>query len=139
MTNPGDQYFERKPGFSPEARGLVAEMETLTGADQRFNHADIPTEVALHLIKQGEIESLAHFELLLRQMDSRVHFVAVPLDFYGSEWLGKTRGIGQNSQVEHTLWVGVNGEAETAQMMERLGVTPDQNLANLTTTGVLVA
>lgn len=119
---------------------IVGRMELLMGTDQRYNHAGVPQQVALDLMKVGRMESFAQFETWLRQLDSKIHFVAVPLEFYGLEWVDKTKyPLDRHGTPEYTMWVGVNGEREAEWMLRRLGITEQENRQRLLTTGILMA
>lgn len=107
-------------------------------SDRRYNHAGVPTQVAIDLIKAGMVTSLAKFEGWLRELDSRVHFIGVPLDFYGPKRADKTVNPFDPEDVpEYTLWTGVNGGEEAAAMLGQLGITPEENSQRLLSAGVL--
>lgn len=94
-------------------------------------------------MEAGELADLTDFEHWLRDCGSRVHLAAVPLDFYGSDWIGKTRYIdfqeGKEGNPDYILWIGVNGPQEATDLLVSLGVTPEGNLDRLARAGMLVA
>ncbi|HEX8762919.1 MAG TPA: hypothetical protein VF733_04140 [Candidatus Saccharimonadales bacterium] len=128
------ERFNQRP-CPPEVRGFVSRMEELMREPQ-YNHAGIPAQVAIDLQRAGYVASFAHFETCLREMGSRVHFLAVPLDFYGEQYT-TTYPLGREDQPEYTLYAAVNGAEEAAQMLERLGITAEENVARLENAGVL--
>lgn len=103
------------------------------------NHAGTPGMLALELWKSEKISSLATFESWLRQMHTRVHFVAVPLDFYGDANPGTTTYMEcREGDPEYTTWIGVNGDDEAQEMLEHLGLSEEENLQRLETTGMIM-
>lgn len=128
------ERFNQHP-CPPEVRGVIAQMEELM-CQRQYNHAGVPTQAAIELQGAGYVTSFAHFEACLRQMGSRVHFLAVPLDFYGSRF-ATIYPLGRTDPPEHSLYVAVNSADEAAQMLERLGVTSEENVARLENMGVL--
>lgn len=122
----------------PDVVGLLARMEAIMSTDRQYNHAGVPTQIAIDLMRSGRVSSFTEFERWLRETGSRVHLVAVPLDFYGPEWEGNTaRPIDTAEEPQYTLWTGVNGPQEAAQMLTRLGITEQENGQRLSTAGVL--
>lgn len=119
----------------PQVRGTIARMEEFMRQSE-YNHAGTPTQIAIELQRIGQIESFAHFETCLREMDSRVHFLAVPLDFYGDQY-GVAYPLDRDGQPEYALYAAVNGADEAKQMLESLGITAAENKARLKNTGVL--
>jgi len=105
------------------------------------NTAQYPSMLITNLMEHGCVDSFSQFEGWLRDMDSRVYLVAVPLDFYGPTWQDKTKYhpyMGEKTgDPENTLWVGVNGLPEAEQLLHRLAITPAENLEMLHRTGVL--
>lgn len=121
-----------------EMRTAITRMDGLMSSDPRYNHAGIPAQIALDLIKDGAVTSFSEFETWLREMGSDVHFVAVPLDFYGPSWAHKTvNPFNTTNAPEYTLWTGVNGEAEAAAMLATLEISVEENSQRLLTAGIL--
>lgn len=133
----GRGEFSNSP-CPPEVRTIIDRMGAIMSTDRRYNHAGVPTQIAIDLIKAGMATSFAEFEGWLRELDSRVHFIGVPLDFYGPKWADKTvNPFDPEDMPEYTLWAGVNGEEEATAMLEQLGITPDENSQRLLSVGVL--
>jgi len=124
-----------QPPCPPEVRGYIARMEEIMG-DQRFNNAAVPTQVALDLMRAGVISSFTQLEACMREAGSRVHFLAVPLDFFGDQYV-TTYPLGQEGEPEYTLYAAVNGAGEAADMLQRLGITAEENAARLGSAGIL--
>ncbi|HEY4963333.1 MAG TPA: hypothetical protein VIH90_01415 [Candidatus Saccharimonadales bacterium] len=129
---------QSKTPCPPEIRAIISHMDDLMSSDRRYNHAGVPTQIAVDLIKEERATSLSEFEGWLREMDSRAHFVGVPLDFFGEAWSDKTVNPFATTDIaEYTLWVGVNGDIEASELMERIGISPEENSIRLLTTGIL--
>ena len=95
-----------------------------------------PTQLAIDLLRADYITSLAQFEACLRTAESRVHFLAVPLDFFGSQY-ETVYPVKREEKPQYSLYVAVNDADEAAQMLERLGITARENAVRLENTGVL--
>lgn len=128
------ERFNQRP-CPPEVRGFISHMEGLM-CEPQYNHAAIPTQVAIDLQRAGYVTSFAHFETCLREIGSRVHFLAVPIDFFGDQYT-TAYPLGREDQPQYTLYAAVNGADEAAQMLERLGITAEENVARLENAGVL--
>ncbi len=123
-----------------DVKGVIASMEEAMYSKPALNHSGTPAEVASKLIDSGLVDSLQEFEEWLRENDSRVHFVAVPLDHFGETWSQSTKYIEPTRVKEdpqYTLWIGINGAAESAALLRELGATPKENLRKLGSTGML--
>lgn len=128
-----------EPKCLSEIRGFIAGMEELMNSRQEYNNAAIPSQIAVDLINEDILTSLSQFETLLRNMGSRVHFIAVPLDFYGPHWASRTKYPNHvEGDPEYTLWVGVNGDKEAEEQLSHLHISPEDNLQRLLRTGILV-
>lgn len=137
MDNPDRFAYEESAPCPPDIRGAIACMEERM-LDPQNNNASFPILLAVNLITVGQLQSLPQFEAWLREMDSKVYLMAVPLGFYGPDYVDRTRYPGKaDSEPEYTLWAGVNGEAEAREMLARLGVTPHENMRRLHATGVI--
>ena len=103
------------------------------------NHAGTAAMLAVELWRAEKISSLATLEKWLRQMQSSIHFVALPLDYYGDAKPGATTTyMGcKEGEPEYTVWIGVNGADEANAMLDTLGITQEENLERLQTTGML--
>jgi len=112
-------------------------MEQLMREPQ-YNHAGIPNTLVHELGKANKIDSYAQFERCLREMGSRVHLFAVPLNFYGDQFVVQyPKGLEKDSEPEHAIYIVVNGAEEAQQMRQQLAVTSEENLRRLETTGSL--
>lgn len=133
MPNPR----EDRPGICPpEVRGYISQMEEIMRTPQ-YNHAGVPSQLAIDLWRSGAINSFAQFEACLRQMRSRVHFIAAPLGFHGSQYETTYPHGLSAGKPEYTLHVAVNGAAEASETLAQLSLTPEENVRRLRTTGVL--
>ena len=120
--------------YPPALRSYIARMEEIMQTPG-YNHSGVPTQMAIDLMQAGIIDSFAQFEACMRDVGSRVYFLTVPLDFYGGRH-PVTHPSGQEGEPEYALFVAVNGAEEAAQMLEHLGITPEENAARLISTGV---
>lgn len=123
-----------------DVRAIITGMDNLMGRDRRYNHAGVPGQIIKELLEARMTTSLAEIEGWLREMGSKIYLVAAPLDHYGADWADKTAYfdfLDRTDSPEFTLWVGVNGEAEATELLDRLSLTPDENLARLHSTGFL--
>lgn len=120
-----------------DIRGYIAFIEDLMSR-QEFNHAGTPSQAAIYLWQQGGINSLADFEAHLRDVGSRVHFIAVPLDYFGDEFDTIYPVTNRESNPEYSLYVAVNGVIEASQMLQKLKITMKENQERLAVTGILV-
>jgi hypothetical protein len=132
-----------RPCCSPYMRGLISNMDQNMSIHQSCNHAGYPMTLITNLMKEGSVESFSQFEGWLREMDSRVYLVAAPLDVFGSRWRDKTKYqsyMGAKiGEPEYTLWVGVDGSLGSRQLLQYLAMSPEENLARLDRTGIVVA
>jgi len=119
----------------PKVWRYVSRMEELM-REPRYNNAGVPTQIAVDLMRAGIISSFTQFEDCMRKAGSRVHFLAVPLDFFGDQYV-TTYPLEREGEPEYTLYTAVNGAEEAAQMLQRLGMTAEENLSRLDNTGVL--
>ncbi|MCA9327460.1 hypothetical protein KDA14_02940, partial [Candidatus Saccharibacteria bacterium] len=131
MTNPGE--FAHSRPYPPELVGVVSRMEQIL-ASPSYNHAAVPTQVAVDSMRHGMVASFAGFEHCLRDVGSRVHFVAVPLDFFGQQYRSVYPVNRLDEAPEHTLYVVMNGEGEAQELLGNLGVMQAQNLEHLVNT-----
>lgn len=130
---------QAQPNCPLEARDAITLMERYM-AIPAYNHAGTPTAVAVELMGTGLAKGFDDVESWFRQTDSRVHFIAVPLDFFGSQYTTSFLPVQERTDnPTHTLYAAVNGEDEAAELMKRLETTPEENLERLKTTGVLTA
>ena len=158
-------HDERQPEpeapVAPEVRGFISQMEEAMHRPE-YNTAVVPMQLAVELWRMDKISSLAEFEKGLREMDSRVHFIAMPREALKEKWafipvndwdevVPEAEQPAQTSSYQviypsevknegepgYWLWVAVNGSEEAAKMRERLGVTEEENAHRLKTTGVL--
>lgn len=120
-----------------DIRGYIAFIEDLMSR-QEFNHAGTPSQAAIYLWQQGGINSLADFEAHLRDVSSRVHFIAVPLNYFGDDFNTIYPPNTGEGEPEYTLYVAVNGSVEAAEMLQRLQITEKENQERLAVTGILV-
>lgn len=139
MGNPEDQPTAQ--AVPPEVRGYIVRMEELMMLRQ-YNHGGFPVQLAVHLGKRGLIDSFAQFETVLRQLGSRVYFIAVPLDYYVASDEGvQLRTVypfgHEGEDPEYTLYTAVNGAQDASDMLARLSITAGENLHRLETTGIL--
>jgi hypothetical protein len=129
------EHFKRQ-SYPPEVRGYISGMEELM-REPEYNHAGTPTQLAIDLWRAGCISSFAQFEGCLRDMGSRVHFLAVPLDYFGDQYVTVYPGGVAEGEPEHTLYAAVNGSEEAQQMLTHLGITAEENVTYLAHTGVI--
>jgi len=126
----------------PEVKGMISFVDDLMSKDPRYHNAGTPGQVIQELMEAGLVSDFVEFEGWLRECDSRVHLVAVPLDYYGGEWSDKSKYVAfQGDKVgdpEFTLWIGVNGAPEADDILRALGITAEENLDRLQRTGILV-
>ena len=120
----------------PEVIGHINDMRRYM-KKREYNHAGTPTQFAIELMKAGLIDSFVDFEKCLRAAGSRVYFIAVPTDYFGADYkVGYP--LGREGDPDFVLYAAVNGSKEAAAKLEEIGVTPEENLVRLETTGVLV-
>lgn len=137
-------YGEQEPGLHEvqsvpsDVRGALLMMEYAMNTYPQFNHAGMPSNVLADLARQGKVHSVAEFESWLRHLESNVHFVAVLPDFFetGPE-IGVLNIFNSSATPEYVAWVGVNGPEEAAEMLARIGITPEENLLRLQDAGFL--
>lgn len=147
--------------LTPEVRGFIAQLDTIMLRPE-YNNPIPSMQLAIELWRMGKISSLSQFEKGLREMDSKVHFIAMPKEALNEKWafvpVNEWEELMHEAQVPaqmnkyqvvyppnitvegepgYWLWVGVNGSEEAAKMRERLGVTEEENAQRLKTTGVL--
>lgn len=114
----------------------IYSMELYMGIP-KYNNATTPSQLAIDCMNKGYLQSFGEFEDHLRTAGSRVHFIAVPLDYFGDAY-ETTFPLGHEGQPEYTLYVAVNGAEEAAAMLDKLGITAEDNHTRLETTGMLV-
>lgn len=128
------EHFNQSP-YPPEIRSYISRMEEIM-RDPQYNHAGVPTQIAVELMRAGIIDRFTQFEACMREVGSRVHFLAVPLDFFGDKYR-TSYPAGREGEPQYTLYTAVNGADEAAQMLQRLGITAEENVTRLDSTGVL--
>ncbi|HSW36968.1 MAG TPA: hypothetical protein VLG37_01205 [Candidatus Saccharimonadales bacterium] len=136
-----DSRFEREEQnpCPPDIKAAISSMEDLLMRDPLFNHAGFPTQMAIDLIKQGQIDSFAQFEKWLRELGSKIYFLALPLDYYPPPWDRATQfPWPSDEKPKYTLWVAVNGEEEAQALLGELQITVGENASRLRETGVLI-
>lgn len=107
---------------------------------QENNHAGFVALFLVNEIKENPKNGLADFEMALREMNSRVHLIAIPLESYG-KFEGKTCTTfyptpGADYK-PYGLWVSMNGKAEAEETMKKHDLTEIDNLVRLHNCGFL--
>ena len=160
---PGGQPAGGKDNFRvrPEVRGFIAQMDEAMRRPEYFNVV-VPMQLAIGLWRIGKISSFADFERGLRDMGSPVNFIAMPPEALRERWsvvpvndweqlepeamapaqtanykIVYPSEVKTHGQPDYYLWTGLHGSEEAAKMKRRLGVTDEENLTRLKTTGLL--
>jgi hypothetical protein len=125
--------MRNKEEFSPEQRSAVIDL--IRKVDP-YKNAMVFGQAIIEISKQFGINPIREVEELLRDIDSDTHLVALPMDgiYQFSCRMPHTKDIEYN----YYLWIGVNGEEEASKKMIEEGISREQNLENLESTGMLV-
>ena len=109
-------------------------------SDPSNNNALFVGQFVLNLVEDSV--TIPEVEEALREIGSRVFLVALPLTEAEREqydlFLLDTPELG-TPDLEYSLWIGMNGQAEALERLEQHGITPQQNLTNLSKAGFLAS
>ncbi len=134
-SNDGPQ----EPRIPPEVRGLIARMEeTLVGHPDDGSKA---AGLAINLWREGKISSYADFEVALRSIGSRIHFVAYPKELLPrGDTLSYPEGCSSDAgDPEYALFTAHEGAAQAERVRLSLGgVSKEENLRRLRLAGRIV-
>lgn len=133
MTDP-----ERSTEYTPEEIAKLEKalelIEMLIQLPQYAN-AGVVAQVLLNVFIEIGRSNLAEVEQLLRGRDSSLHLLAMPVDFFGDQYKAYLPDI--SADLEHALWVCMNGQDEATATLSEHGITQVQNAANLENCGFL--
>lgn len=111
----------------------VIEKMNLAINNQENNHAGFVGQILVNQLKEGE--TLSEAEQMLRNMNSRIHLIAVPIEAFGP----KLRAFHPNDCEDrpYALWVCMNGKEEANEELKKNDLTEVDNLVRLHSCGFL--
>lgn len=131
------QIAERRNDFVYSLQKMNADINI-----QRNNNAGFASQVIVNQLSYGSdfMLNLADAEQMLRDMNSRVFLLGLPLEFYKNDELeifypGTAKF--QTGYKPYALWVCMNGKAEAEKMMIEQGFNAIDNMVRLHNCGFL--
>jgi hypothetical protein len=103
----------------------------------KYNHAGTVSQFLVEGIKHGA--TLSEAEKILREIESRVRLIGLPLHIYGEEYVSRIPIPGNEKTFKYALWVGMNGPIEIKKDLEKFKLNPTDVDMSLEETGFLVA
>jgi len=102
--------------------------------NQENNHAGFVGQILVDELKQGN-GSLPEAEQMLRDINSRIHLIAIPINAFG----GKLRAFHPQDEEDkpYALWVCMNGKEEAENELTKNGISYVDNLVRLHSCGFL--
>jgi len=125
--------ISRETGLSPEEGEYVQETIRNIGFD---SDPTVYVSAILFLAKLFNKNPIQGMEMVLRQMESPTHFLALPAAFY-PEFMTLTPH--SKEMCPYGLSICMSGTEEAWDRMEKIKTTPEENFANLAQTGILFA
>lgn len=106
-----------------------------------FNNAGYVGEILMRLLENNKDLYLTDVEKYLRELNSRVYLLALPLSFFNqgeAKFISALPNENYDKMQENALWVCMNGEEETRDMMVIQNLTTELNLEKLKKCGFLM-
>jgi hypothetical protein len=122
----------KERNFTPQEIAFIKEK---VGAIRYANQAGVYGEMAADLSRSLGKHPLQQMELTLRAVSSRAYLIAVPVGQL--EDFSSSMPHSGEENYPYVLLVCVNGEREAQERRLALGVTQEENFANLAQAGLL--
>jgi len=87
-----------------------------------YNNAMIAGQHFLELIKEHNM-CLSEIEDTLREMDSRIYLIGLPLSYFKSEYTLSAKLPDSDKQYKYALWVELNGKDTVEDLLVRNSLT----------------
>lgn len=128
-----------KSEYLPNENALIEkslDLMDMVISEPKYNHAGVVAQVLVDVFRKIGLSNFDEVENMLRARKSRVFLVAVPIGYFGDQYMAKVSEMDVN--LEYALWVCMNGENEVKEALSEHRVTADDNMRNLRNCGFLV-
>lgn len=115
---------------------FVADLKWDIYKNPNKNNAAYIGEALVNELKFAHKQNLADVEQELRDCNTHIYLLALPLEVFGNKMLG-TFYPNKQGYYPYAIWICVNGKAEAEEMMMKHDLTPIDNMVRLHSCGFL--
>ncbi|KKP39659.1 MAG: hypothetical protein UR28_C0005G0032 [Candidatus Peregrinibacteria bacterium GW2011_GWF2_33_10] len=124
--------------YSPEDIEKIRQALTIlerTIKQPQYNNATVVAQFLVNVFNEIGRSDLAEVEKLLRDNDSRIYLIAVPVKFFGNQYESRLPNF--SNTLNYALWICMNGLTEALVILSQHGTSTKKNEENLVNCGFL--